>query len=626
MGWFHAVWLLFWNNIIKNSFVYKIVRGVYDGIARAWRNSKITNLFRKTHISADAAERSLIGRILKSPFTFLTFLNHKLGAAVDQRIKTSAVIRACACFMNNILALNTRFIGIMIAGVSLGIALGGTAMGQNVGIIPLGLLLFGAVILIPNVNLTAFLNGSVLQRFISSSLGIEPDFDFFDKEMTRSASRLILAAAAGIVAGIIGGAAGSIIIAYALLAGLFLVFTIMAKMEFGILLTVFLAPLMPTMAMAGLALLCLFSLIVKAIRDGLTFRFDGMGLLIVALLVIYLISGITSFVPKESLSVWALYFAFMTFYFVIINTVKSRSQLRKILIVFTLSGLAVCLYGIMQYVFGWNINQAWMDEEMFGDIKMRIYSTLDNPNVLGEYILLVLPICISLIWTSAKKWTKFVYTCIALVIFGALILTFSRGCWIGLCAAAAVFVTFVCGKLWGLVLIAIPFIPAILPESVLNRFTSIGDMKDSSTSYRVYIWMGSLKMIKDFWLSGVGMSVAAFTAVYPFYSFNAVVAPHSHNLFLQMIIESGAAGLVVFLLILFFFYKRICTAHSLTGKGDFIATTVVSLAAAMSGFLIQGMFDNSFYNNRVFFIFWIFIAIATCALNIAKDERGGEPM
>ena len=161
-----------------------------------------------------------------------------------------------------------------------------------------------------------------------------------------------------------------------------------------------------------------------------------------------------------------------------------------------------------------------MDEEMFEDIKMRIYSTLENPNVLGEYILLVLPLAVGLMWTKKGVLAKLFYLGAAAVMFVALILTFSRGCWIGLMLSAAIFITLVAGKLWGLGLIALPIIPIVLPESIINRFMSIGDMKDTSTSYRVYIWFGTILMLKDFWLSGIGMGTEAFQSVYPFYSYN----------------------------------------------------------------------------------------------------------
>ena len=104
----------------------------------------------------------------------------------------------------------------------------------------------------------------------------------------------------------------------------------------------------------------------------------------------------------NSLSILAVYIAFMLFYFVVINTIKTRKQLFDVLSLFAVSGCSVCLYGIAQYVFGWDTASAWVDEEMFTDIKMRVYSTLENPNVLGEYILLVLPVCVALIWQKSR--------------------------------------------------------------------------------------------------------------------------------------------------------------------------------------------------------------------------------
>lgn len=145
-----------------------------------------------------------------------------------------------------------------------------------------------------------------------------------------------------------------------------------------------------------------------------------------ALSPIYLVAGITSFAMVKSLSIWAIYLAFMAAYFLIINLVRSKKQLNNLLTVFVLSGLLVCLYGIAQYIFGWDTAQAWMDEEMFSDIKMRIYSTLGNPNVLGEYILLVLPVSLGLMWTRKGLLQKLFYAAASAVMLVALILTFSR--------------------------------------------------------------------------------------------------------------------------------------------------------------------------------------------------------
>jgi len=181
-------------------------------------------------------------------------------------------------------------------------------------------------------------------------------------------------------------------------------------------------------------------------------------------------------------------------------------------------------------------------------------------------------------------------------------------------------VTFVCGKLWGFALLILPLIPIVVPETVLNRVTSIGDMGDSSTSYRVFIWMGTLLMLKDFWLFGIGMGEEAFNSVYPFYAYSAVVSPHSHNLFLQVWVETGISGIVTFLGILILWYKQMCFGHNRT-KDKTMKTIMVAIAAGVFGFLIQGMFDNCFYNYRVTMVFWFVLGLGISAVNIAKEEQ-----
>lgn len=85
-----------------------------------------------------------------------------------------------------------------------------------------------------------------------------------------------------------------------------------------------------------------------------------------------------------------------------------------------------------------------------------------------------------------------------------MILTFSRGAWLGLLFAGLVFVLLLNPRL----LLLAPFVMValyfVLPDTVISRFTSIGNLTDNSTSYRVYIWIGVLAMLKDYWLCGIG--------------------------------------------------------------------------------------------------------------------------
>ncbi len=619
-GYFMTFWLYIWNSFIKNSFIYKILCSVYSFISASWKNSCITNWFRKNFFDYQTAQKSFIGKIVFSPFTLIDHICKLYYEKINAHKENSLILRTCKYFLHNILALNLRFIGaflISAAFVNLVLSL----VFKNSLISSIIVLVSGIVLSFFNYNVTDFLRGSFIFNFIEKCLGTKLYFNFYYVTKCSSGFKRILCAVLfGAVSGLICNFT-SVIYAAAFALGLWFVFMVFYKVEFGVFITLFLAPILPTMAVVALTLLCLASLIVKALNSKkFEWNFDGLGVIISLMLVVYLFASITSFAPFKSIQIWAVYFAFMIFYFVIVNTIKSKEQLFNLLTVFSLSGLAVCIYGILQYIFGWNVTQAWMDEEMFEDIKMRIYSTLENPNVLGEYILLVLPISISLMWTKKNILPKLFYALISLIMAVALILTFSRGCWIGIMASAAIFITFVAGKLWGLALLALPFVPMIMPESIINRFMSIGDMKDSSTSYRVYIWMGTLLMLKDFWLTGVGLGTEAFTQVYPFYSYSSIVAPHAHNMFLQIMVESGIIGIVMFLFLIFMFVKKLIDGYQYVKKDSELSVLIVGIAAAVFGFLVQGLFDNCFYNYRVFMIFWAVIAIGIAAVYVARSD------
>lgn len=620
MGYFQTLWMFIWANFIKNSFIYKLLKNLYDGISRFWQTSFITNLFRKRYFFGDLREYSFFARLFNAVQSILELINKKCAKFLIAQKENSIAVRICNYVLHNTLALNLRFIGTMLCGFgAFGTLISAIIGGESI-VVFAAILIVGAILTLFDVNFTEFFSNSLFVKFIEKSLDTEFKFDFYYTGKCRNKRRLICAVVFGAAFGAFG-AFTSPLLGIAAFCGTVFFFLIMYRVEFGIFAAAFFAPIIPTMAVAALCILCFFSFAVKILTTKKTeLKFDGMGFLIVSMILIYLISAFNSFAVSKSVQIFAIYAVFMAFYFVVVNTIKSRTQLMNLLKAFAISGFLVCVYGIMQYVFGWDTKQAWMDEQMFDDIKMRIYSTLENPNVLGEYILLVLPITAAFVFVSKNKWTKTVYALISAVMLLALILTFSRGCWIGLFVAAAIFITFVCGKAWGLALIALPILPAVIPESIINRFMSIGNMGDSSTSYRVYIWMGTLAMIKDYWTTGIGMGTEAFTEVYPFYSYNAIVAPHSHNMFLQILVESGVLGISVFLLTIFMFVKNMINGYQINKKGNEISTVIVAICAALFGFLVQGLFDNCFYNYRVFMIFWLFLAFGMCGVYVVQGE------
>ena len=385
-----------------------------------------------------------------------------------------------------------------------------------------------------------------------------------------------------------------------------------------------LAPVLPTMAVLGLVLVSCFSLLLRVMeRRDMELFYTPFNRYLWLYAAIYLVGTLFSVTLSGSLLGGCLTVAFTLFALVLENSIATRRQLDTLILLLVLAGAAVALYGVCQYLFGWGYqSEAWVDSDMFSDIAFRVTATLENPNMLGQYLILVIALGGAGL-LSAQGWgMRVLYLCCCGVMCLCMLLTFSRGAWLGLVFAGFVFVLFLQPRLLLLTPLLLVGLYFVLPDTVIARFTSIGDLGDQSTSYRVYIWMGTLAMLKDYWLCGIGPGDAAFNLVYPRYSYSGVTAPHSHNLFLQIMCDAGIVALVIFVLLLFHFFRDLCAAFC-REKDSFSRIHQAAVVAGMAGFLVQAMTDYSFYNYRVMFLFWVFIALGGLLARRGQLPEGG---
>lgn len=617
LDFLHKQWLFIWT-LFRYSLSYKVLSKSYRAISNAWLNSAIVSVFCRD--KSDNGSKSLIFKIFYLPFAFLGLFAGKIGANVTTWWKSTLLYKLLSCMVANLIAINTRFLGIMMF---CGGAVYMLSDRNFVDIIPLCATAVGAFLCLFDFSILIALKHSIIDRFLKTFLGIDAAFDYFDKEQLEDKRRLIVAAAVGILGGF-AAAFFSPVIAAAAIGAIVILF----NLWFGIGLTIFVIPFIPTMAATGLSLLCFLSLIIKKSGKGdKHWKLDALGALIILFLFVLFICSITSSAWLSSLNIFMLYAAFVGFYFTIINTVKTKEQLYSLILVFVLSGFFVAAYGIIQYVFGLDMDkQIWVDTAMFTDIKMRAFSTLDNPNVLGEYLLLVIPMALAFMWRKKELWTKVAFAAILITLATCMILTMSRGCWIALLLAIAIYITFVDGRYWLLGIIMLFALPMLLPQSVMNRFLSIGNLEDTSSSYRLFIWLGTIALLQDFWFVGIGLGSGAYNTIYPRYSYADIAAPHSHNVYLQIITESGIAGLIAFIAVCIFFFKNIAVTAKKTVFKSLDRAMIVAIASGIAAFLMQGMFDYVFYNYRVLLMFWIVLGLGNCfryIISVPKPSASG---
>jgi len=607
-----------------NTWIYALISVIYTALSHSWRNSKIMTLLRKNSREG-MVEKSIIWKICRVPFAIIEMIGKWLGKTINAAVEKSFVCELGRTYIQNFMAINSRFFGMLLVFASLSAFTAKLILDGYMIKWLLLLAVLGALLMILNFNFMAFLNVSWLVKFVKCCAGFdELDFEFFDEAKTKGATRLVLAMVAGIMSGAV--LILNPIIGVLLPFALFGMLAVLWRPIIGVYAAVILAPIVPTMLLAAMCIWTTLSLVIYSwINKDFKWKLDGVGMGVMLLLAVLFVSSALSFAVFGSLKVWAMYLVLAGFYLVIVNTIETKEELYGLLRLFVISGALVALYGVCQYVFGWTTANAWIDEEMFEEETMRVYSTLGNPNVLGEFLLLVIPV--SAVFMIKDKWeriSKYVYALMFALLFLCLILTQSRGCWIGFMLSAVIFVTFYEGRLWSILPIVILLLPLVVPDTIVDRLLSVGNMEDSSTSYRVYIWMATLGMLKTYWLGGIGMGEAAFNEVYPFYSYNAIVAPHSHNTFLQLTVEAGVGALLVFVVTQIVFAQKMQSVYKLNDKKSFDSSMALAIGAGVIGFLAQSMFDYTFYNYRVMCIFFMVLAMGMALKYVVQKERCGE--
>ena len=424
---------------------------------------------------------------------------------------------------------------------------------------------------------------------------------------------------AGMILGLLSIVINPLYVVLALL-GIIFVYTVVCIPEFGVLILAVAAPFAPTMVLAALTVFVTFCALLKVICGKRSIKLSLFDLAVTVFAVLTILGGIVSPDTAGSIKPALIYTVFLLAYFLIANLIRTRSWLNKCIWGMTLSLLAVSAYGVMQYVFGFGA-VTWQDTSMFSDISGRVFSTFENPNVLAEYLIMLIPLALSLVLYSPKHSAKG----IALITLASsalcLVFTWSRGAWLGFIFGVAVFLLIYSKKILAALisLIAlVPFLPFVLPDSIINRFSSIGNIADSSTSYRVNIWSGVMRMLGDHWFTGIGTGLPAFSKVYPAYSLSGIEsAPHAHNLFLQIITEHGIIALIIFIMIIFLFVQSVLSFNKYENRKSKLAG--VALMCGILAVLAQGLTDYIWYNYRVYLIFWMIIGLTTAVRRVHRS-------
>jgi putative inorganic carbon (HCO3(-)) transporter len=314
--------------------------------------------------------------------------------------------------------------------------------------------------------------------------------------------------------------------------------------------------------------------------------------------------------------------------FVMMARILRSPRLRSWLITIYLHvATFVSIYGMRQWFFGATALATWVDPESPLSKTTRVYSYLGNPNLLAGYLVPAIALSIAAVFAWRGWLPKALALLMAVLNSSCLILTFSRGGWIGLVVVFFAFAILfaywwsvylpsfwrtwllpaLLGGLIGILILGMLFV-APLRDRVSSMFVG---RQDSSNNFRINVWAAVTKMIRDRPILGIGPGNTAFNKVYPIYQVSPrYTALSAYSILLEICVETGVLGASCFLwLLLVTFNQGAIQLQRLRDASSAEGFWLMAAIAAMLGMLAHGLFDTVWYRPEVNTLWWLMVAL-----------------
>ena len=382
---------------------------------------------------------------------------------------------------------------------------------------------------------------------------------------------------------------------------------------YAILAEAFFIALSPSLATTAL----LFGLVLWGIRikrqGGLHYRrmpFDWP-------IAIFIICGAASIAvsPDPAFSFYNYYnlaLVYVLTYLMVTQTITQPAQVRLIVFAMGAAALLVVLYGYYQFIFGIDTSaMKWVDGDAFPELKKRVFSTWENPNILAGYLDAAICVLFGFFIRMRGRLVRIGLIVGMVMLALCLAMTYARGACLAIAVVLAGYgvlkdrrVLLACLLVGGAIL--------ALDPALAERLSSVFTKVDTSSEMRLALWESTIEMIQEHPLLGIGWG--AYWMVYPEYDFYindaSVVIVHAHNVYLHYAAEIGLVGAISYFW--YFFGTMRMALFSKKMGDDFFRGLMLGIGLAIISVALNGITDDVLFNIPSSMLLWMLCALAAC--------------
>ncbi len=320
----------------------------------------------------------------------------------------------------------------------------------------------------------------------------------------------------------------------------------------------------------------------------------------------------------------------MALFFVIVESVRDHATLERVVRALILGGALAAALGIFLYALpdetanrllnllrplGYPSGDVLRYIEDNPDLPERAIGTSVDPNVFGGMLVIAAALALPQI-TARKRLLPGLGSFLAIGLMGVcLILTFSRGAFVGLASAAVGLALVRYRRLLPLLLIAgllLLFLPAT--QDYVTHFIEGLQAQDLATQMRLGEYRDALTLIGRYPIFGVGFASAPDLDLYLGVS----------NVYLLIAEEMGLVGLGAFLVLVGMLFALAWRVRRPALADARLEPLWLGLHAALVGALVGGLFDHYFFNldfHHAITLFWMVFGLAAAASRLALAKR-----
>ncbi len=392
--------------------------------------------------------------------------------------------------------------------------------------------------------------------------------------------------------------------------------------------------------LAGILIIFIFKLILDKKFDK-KILYHPLSILIYINIFWIFITSLTSTMPVVSFKFLIARMWFVaTFYFIATQIFRNKKNIHKYYWLYIPSLIIVIAYTINRH-----LSYGLHDQEAANFVCNPFYS---DHTSYGAVLAMLIPVIIGYLFLKNKSLLKKSFAWTALIIlFTALILSYTRAAWVSLVAAMFVFIIMYLKIKFRLVfVVGVAFITLFLvfrtdiiiylesnnqdsSANISKHLESISNISsDASNLERINRWQSAFRMFEERPVFGWGPGTYMFNyAPFQLSSEKTIISTNSgdmgnaHSEYIGPLSESGILGSLTFLLIaIFAIYTGVKVYSKAKEKEIKIMSLVITLG--LFTYLVHGFLNNFLDTDKVSSLFWGFIAMLV-AMDVyhTKDNK-----